>query len=1021
MTIKARRKFLTKSLSKTVDSGMGENGHREGEGDTHREYEINIEAHRNKRRGKRKSRRVLKCVVINAQSLQNKMSELRADEFKNRNYHIISVSETWGKENIPDSVYALDGYTMYRRDRLGKIGGGTVLYVKEGIEQRVCRPLNAPGYDSSAWCWILEKGGKKILVGSIYRSGNDPAENDKLLLEKINEAGELAGDNRILILGDFNVPNINWEEGDLGRGASKLEGNFLKVVTDNFLCQHVKVDTRFRNTQSSRLDLIFTRENNDVININLQMPAGRSDHSVVEADFICEWKSKVVQKPRRMYRKGDFTKIIEGLNRVDWKVEFEGKTVQESWDIFKKILIDLIEKYVPMATPKDFNEPWMNTPIMRLCKNKYHAWKRYLETKSYERYQEYRKEANKLKSKIRQAKRCYEKKLAKEARHNKRAFFRYVNSKLTVRPEITEIQTGSNGGLTDKDKEICDILGGYFSSVHTAHGDDEMPEMEEQYEREIRNISITKECIQDRLEKLNGNKSCGPDNMHPYVLKNTAGAICIPLEIIFNMSLRNGECPDDWRRANVTPIHKKGDKTEPGNYRPVSLTSQVCKVLESIVREHIVEHLETNNILSNKQHGFREGRSCLTNLLELVESWTEILDEGNGIDVAYLDFRKAFDLVSHKHLIFKLEKYGIKNEILAWIASFLNQRSQRVVVRGTASEAFEVTSGVPQGSVLGPVLFLIFINDLPLGIISLLSLFADDTKVFRRIVTDRSGQVQTSDRDREILQNDLDNIYKWAEKWKMEFNVDKCKVMHLGRSNPGHTYTMGGRNLGVVTEEKDLGVWFDNQLDFGKHIRSIVGRANRMLGLIKISFDCMDREMFRNLYLVMIRPILEYCVQVWCPYKQKDIDLIEQVQERATRMVPGLKGMTYDERLKKLGIIRLVERRFRGDMIETHKIMSGREGVKREDFFQAAEERGDPSLARGKKIFKKRSNGLIRQNTFSQRVVNPWNKLSKGEVITETTSGFKSKFDGREKDTRRQVREENSGRGRLYKRLYEQW
>ena len=170
----------------------------------------------------------------------------------------------------------------------------------------------------------------------------------------------------------------------------------------------------------------------------------------------------------------------------------------------------------------------------------------------------------------------------------------------------------------------------------------------------------------------------------------------------------------------------------------------------------------------------------------------------------------------------------------------------------------------------------------------------------------------------------------------------------------------------------------------------------------------------------MIRPILEYCVQVWCPHKQKDIDLIEQVQERATRMVPGLKGMTYDERLNKLGIIRLVERRFRGDMIETHKIMSGREGVKREDFFQAAMERGDPNLVRGKKFFKKRSNGQIRQNTFSQRVVNPWNKLSKGEVMAETTSGFKSKFDGREKDTRRQDREENSGRGRLYKRLYEQ-
>jgi len=163
--------------------------------------------------------------------------------------------------------------------------------------------------------------------------------------------------------------------------------------------------------------------------------------------------------------------------------------------------------------------------------------------------------------------------------------------------------------------------------------------------------------------------------------------------------------------------------------------------------------------------------------------WSEILDEGNGIDVAYLDFRKAFDLVSHRHLIYKLGKYGIKGEVLEWIKAFLSHRTQRVVIRGTASEAFKVTSGVPQGSVLGPILFLIFINDLPLEVISLLSLFADDTKLFRRII---------SENDREILQKDLDNIAKWADKWKMEFNVGKCKIMHLGRSNPGYSYSMGG-------------------------------------------------------------------------------------------------------------------------------------------------------------------------------------------------------------------------------------
>ena len=223
--------------------------------------------------------------------------------------------------------------------------------------------------------------------------------------------------------------------------------------------------------------------------------------------------------------------------------------------------------------------------------------------------------------------------------------------------------------------------------------------MDFQCPNQIGEIQICRTTIQKLLEKLNVNKSCGPDNLHPHLLQKTARTISVPLKLIFEKSLSSGECPNDWRTANVTPIHKKGDRTEPNNYRPVSLTSQVCKVLETVVREKIVKHMKENRLFSNSQHGFREGRSCLTNLLGTLEHWTKIVDEGDCIDVAYLDFRKAFDLVSHRHLIYKMSKYGISGQVLEWVESFLSDRSQRVVIRGSASEACSVTSGVPQGSV----------------------------------------------------------------------------------------------------------------------------------------------------------------------------------------------------------------------------------------------------------------------------------------------------------------------------------
>ena len=840
---------------------------------------------------------------------------------------------------------------------------------------------------------VVVKGGRKILVGSVYKSPNSTRQNDELLTNMILKANEVAGENRLIILGDFNLPNIDWRNDDLRPNNREIERKLLDIFTDCFWIQHVHEPTRLMNNQASTLDLIFTKEEEDVRNIEVLPGLGSSDHGVVSGDFVCEWKSRVVQKPRRLYQKGDYAKINEKLNLVNWVTEFENKPVQECWIIFRKFMDTFVDEHIPMSQPKEHhNEPWMNDRLIRKWRKKHFAWKRFTESRSYQNYMEYKREANKLKKQTRKAKRIFEKRLAKGARHNKRSFFRYVNSKLTVRPEISEMQK-ENGELADIDDEICDTLGEYFSSVFSQGHTGPLPNLNDMYETEIGEITVTREDIQKRLEKLNVNKSCGPDNIHPFVLQATANATCIPLEHIFNKSLITGECPMDWRTANVTPIHKKGDRTLPSNYRPVSLTSQVCKVMESIVREHLLEHLKRNNILSDRQHGFRQGRSCLTNLLETLESWTKILDDDDGIDVAYLDFRKAFDLVSHQHLLYKMSKYGITRQALKWIEAFLHQRTQRVVVRGAISKPFDVTSGVPQGSVLGPILFLIFINDLPLKVISPISLFADDSKIFTNILKEGSINTPMDTIGREALQRDLDITKEWADTWKMEFNVDKCKIMHLGRLNPKHTYTMGGVDLTVTNEEKDLGVLVDDKLDFGKHIKEIVKKANRRLGLIKKGFDCLDKEMFMYLYPVLIRPLLEYCVQVWSPHKLMDIDLLERVQRRATKIVPALRNLPYEERLRRLNLTTLEERRIRGDMIETYKLLSGKEDINPDKFFTKARVRGDLDLRHNMKLYKPRPNKDGRKFFVTHRVIEPWNLLSKDVVEVEKTSSFKKKYD----------------------------
>ena len=402
-----------------------------------------------------------------------------------------------------------------------------------------------------------------------------------------------------------------------------------------------------------------------------------------------------------------------------------------------------------------------------------------------------------------------------------------------------------------------------------------MPKLGESPYGEIHKLHISNSGVLDQLNKLNPSKAQGPDGIPPWFLNTYAAQLAPILQNIFQLSVDSSQVPEAWKNANVTAIYKKGSRAEAANYRPILLTSVASKLLEHIIHSHVMKHLEKHNILTDSQRGFRAKMSTETQLIQTIHDISKSLDKKEIVDMAILDFTKAFDKVPHKRRIHKLNYYGITGSIATWIETFLTGRTQQVVVNGATSSSTIVTSGVPQGTVLGPLLFLLYINDLPDNLSTSVRLFADDCILYTPIRTQN---------DSSLLQNDLLKLQKWQDTWLMKFNPDKCYTMTLATRTPtSNMYTFCGQTLTSVTYHCYLGIHLSNTLNWTNQTKVASTKAQQTLGVIRRNLNKCPTHIKAVAYTSLVRPILEYASAAWDPHSQHNINTLERIQRQAAR------------------------------------------------------------------------------------------------------------------------------------------
>ena len=915
---------------------------------------------------------------------------------------IVFINETHFNDDILDAEIAIDGYMIFRKDRDFSInndcrsdhtsnGGGSIIYVKCSVNASKVDSFIAP--DSVAV--EIETSIGKVNLACIYRSQSLNVTQNNCMLQAM---AHLSNQNEeSIIVGDFNLPNVSWVTGTVDAPWSTTnkslvaQKKFMEFVHNNGLVWSISNEITRRRVvdgivQESTLDQILCTNDAIISDFNIISPLGKSDHVCFNIDlnvYSGVRDNDIFENDNvKVWGKIHPHELLSLSNDINWNFSKDELPTENMWEELHGKLTQISDT-VPTRT-KSNNMPWSNSALKRNRKSKDKMWAKFDLDPTTENFNIALSKQGQYELCEVSAKVKYERKITNILKSNCKPFYSYLRSKRVLKTCVGTLNKPDGSTTTDA-TETAEVFADAFSSVfvNEPYGPLDSKCYNLGTHDQIEDIVIYFDDVQKELQKLDISKSQGPDDIHPKLLKSLSSSIGFVSAVtnLFQKCALTCTIPSKWKEANVIALFKKGCKKEPLNYRPVSLTCILCKLYEKLLRRHILKHIEGNIIGS--QHGFVEKKSCLSNLLETVETILNILDEGAPVDVFYFDFCKAFDSVPHYRLLTKMESMGISGKTLNIIADFLSGRSLRTCVGGCLSSSRRVRSGVPQGSVLGPLLFVMFINDLPDGLNGVARLFADDLK----LIVDASNT--------NSVNHDIRILQEWESLWLLKFNPTKCKVMHLNyNSNPLNEYSFNGVVLESIEKEKDLGVTTTSSLFWNEQIKACLSKANKMISWVTRNLILRDKTVMLNVYKTIIRPHLEYCTQLWSPvagYGNWSMILeLEGVQRRFTRLIDDIGTLPYSQRLDILKLTTLAERRIRGDLIEAFKIINNIVEYG-QNVFELGRSGSNilsrPSSNTDSKIRK------LKNSFISERVIPYWNKLPIDVKHVTTVNSFKIALD----------------------------